>query len=138
MSWQAAAIKTLIAGEFATEYAFLEDAGADYILGYIVISDLQPASSKRRRLLQAGTKATMGIPIPSGLDTGKTEALESGVKSQAGALAEAVASELGAAESRRKSGNRRPPRRYQTSPVVCRPLRLLASPSVVALGLSSS
>lgn len=45
--------------------------------------------------MQAGTQATIGIPVPAGLDAAESEALESGLRDAAPAMAEAVAVELG-------------------------------------------
>lgn len=81
VSLQAAAAKTLSVGDyatsygFATSYVFLTNARGAYILGYIAISDLAAASSRRRQLLQAGSRATIRIPIPAGLDAAAMEAV---------------------------------------------------------------
>lgn len=92
---QAATIKPLMASNLATRYDFLVDPQGSYILGYIVISDLKRASGKRRSLLQDGTTATVGIPVPAGLTAAEGAALESGLQSAAASIAQAVAADLG-------------------------------------------
>lgn len=68
---QKAAITNLLT-KFASEYAFMLDAEGSMILAYIGISDLGPASAKRRQLLQTSTSATTNIPLPAGLDEAST------------------------------------------------------------------
>lgn len=65
---QSAAITNLLTKFVNGEYQFMLDPEGNMILAYIDITELGPASGKRRQLLQTTTTATTNIPLPAGLD----------------------------------------------------------------------